>query len=94
MTVPTAPPAAVRSTGSQISTASRTPSSTGTYTDWRRRDVSTITPPILARVPSRGEHRYNAAHRTWIPLALAAFAHSAVTQAAEGSVIPLVSTFG
>src|SRR5512142_3172510 len=42
MTVPTAPPAAVRSAGSQTSTASRTPSPTGTYTDWRRRDVSII----------------------------------------------------
>src|SRR5271167_4316744 len=44
MTVPTVPPTAVRSAGNQTSTASRTPSPTGTYTDWRRRDVSTITP--------------------------------------------------
>src|SRR5579871_6365006 len=49
MTVPTAPPAAVRSAGSQTSTASRTPSPAGTYTDWRRRDTSIITSPILAR---------------------------------------------
>src|SRR4029077_14985787 len=32
--------------------ASRTPSPTGTYTDWRRRDVSSITPRILARAAS------------------------------------------
>jgi hypothetical protein len=49
MTVPTVAPAAVRSTGNQTSTASRTRSPTGTYTDWRRRDGSTITPRILAR---------------------------------------------
>src|SRR5690348_2585751 len=49
MTVPTWPPAAVRSAGSQTSTASRTPSAAGTYTDWRRRDVSITTPRILAQ---------------------------------------------
>ena len=48
MTVPTLSPAPVRSAGSQTSTASRTPSPAGTYTDWRRRDTSTVTPRILA----------------------------------------------
>src|SRR6266436_5646405 len=59
MTVPTVPPTAVRSTGNQTSTASRTPSPTGTYTDWRRRDLSTITPWLLdiARVGRDGRRR-------------------------------------
>src|SRR5438045_704991 len=48
MTVPTWPPAAVRSVGNQTSTARRTPSPVRTYTDWRRRDVSITTPRILA----------------------------------------------
>src|SRR5215472_1204298 len=66
MTVPTVPPTAVRSTGNQTSTASRTPSPTGTYTDWRRRDVSTITPWIFARAARRiagssgFQHRHDA----------------------------------
>src|SRR5229473_2091918 len=61
MAVPTVPPTAVRSTGNQTSTASRTPSPTGTYTDWRRRDVSTITPRILAR---QARHKRPSAART------------------------------
>src|ERR1051326_8383423 len=54
MTVPTGRPAAVRSTGSQTSTAIRTPSSAGTYTDWRRRDGSISTSPILAQALRSG----------------------------------------